>query len=370
VCEEEKLMCKLKVSKIWIPAFLLAVLVIGCSDPDKNAGAGNPGNPLTPPTVTAVTPPDGSLGACLNSALITATFSKPMNPATITASTFTLAGPTGASVAGSVSLDSTGLVATFTPTNALLATSAYKATITTGVADTFGNHLAAPKTWTFTTGTTACAGPIALGAACSFGILGGSAVSSTGNSIVNGDVGVYPGTAISGFPPGIINGKREQTTTAAHNAQDALTPAFVTASTLPQGTSLPPDIGGLPRVFPPGVYTTVAQPSLGITGDLTLDPVGDPNAVWIFQISSTLITASGKVIVLSPGQPKNVFWAIGSAATLGTGTTMVGDLMAKAAITLNTGVTLNGRALGVSANGANPGTISIDTSTINVPPCP
>ena len=355
-------MCKLKVSKIWIPALLLAVLVVGCSDPDKNAGAGGPGSPLTPPTVTGVTPPNGSLGACLNSASITATFSKPMNPSTINTSTFTLAGPGAASVPGTVSLDSTGEIATFTPTSALTGGAAYVATITTGAKDTFGNALAAKMTWTFTTGSLACPGPVALGAACGTGILGGSAVTSTGLSIVNGDVDVSPGSAISGFPPGIINGIRHTTDATDANAQAALTTAFTTASTLPPGTSLQPNIGGLPAAFPPGVYTTIAQPSLGITGNLTLDGVGNPNAVWIFQISSTLTTASGSVILINGAQAKNVYWAIGSAATLGTGTTMAGNMMAMSAITLNTGVTLNGRALARTA-----GAVSIDASTINVP---
>src|SRR5260370_26656321 len=133
-------MRKLKVRKIWIPAFLLAVLMVGCRESDKNAGAGNPGDPLTPPTVVSVTPSDG---ACLRTP-VTATFSKPMNPATINspATTFTLAGPNGASVVdGNVSLDSTGLFATFTPKNALVGSSAYMATITTRAQDTFGNAL-------------------------------------------------------------------------------------------------------------------------------------------------------------------------------------------------------------------------------------
>jgi hypothetical protein len=363
-------MRKLKGSKIWIPAFLLAIVMAGCSDGDKRAGTGNPGDPLTPPTVTVVTPPNSTTPVCPNTAIVTATFSKPMNPATLTTSSFTLT-TGGASVSGKVTYVAATMIATFTPDNSLAASSPFIATITTAAQDQFGNGLATNFVWMFTTSATCTspAGPT-LGAACSFGILGGSAVSSTGLSVVNGDVGVSPGTSISGFPPGTINGVRHQTDSIAAMAQGALTTAYNTAAGLPQGTSLPPDIGGLPRVFPPGVYTTVAQPSLGITGDLTLDPVGDPNAVWIFQISSTLTTASGKVIVLSPGKPGNVFWAIGSAATLGTGTTMVGNLMAKAAITLNTGVTLTGRALGVSASGANAGTISIDTSTITVPlPC-
>src|SRR6202140_2975940 len=118
--EEEKLMRTLKVSKIWISAFLLAVLVAGCSDPDKNAGAGNPGAPLTPPTVTSVTPLDASTGVCPNNSLITATFSKPMNPATINTSTFTLT-LNGASVAGQVTYVVATQIATFTPSATLAA---------------------------------------------------------------------------------------------------------------------------------------------------------------------------------------------------------------------------------------------------------
>jgi hypothetical protein len=363
--EEEKFMRIVEISKIVVLAFLLAVAMTGCGD-ERNAGAGNPTDPLTPPTVTSSTPLDAAPSVCSTTAIVSATFSKPMNPATLV-STFTLTVTNGAGVAGQVSYNSTSNVATFTPSAPLAPSTNFTATVTTGAKDTFGNSLAANKVWTFTTSATCPAPPavVVLGPACSFGILGGSAVTSTGPSVVNGDVGVSPGSSIAGFPPGVLTGTRHTTDSIAASAQAALTTAFVTASTLPQGASLPPNIGGLPSVFPPGVYTTVAQPSLGITGNLTLDPVGNPNAVWIFQVSSTLTTASGSVIVLAPGKPGNVFWAIGSAATLGTGTTMAGNLMAMSAITLNTGVTLNGRALARTA-----GAISMDTSTINVPtPC-
>jgi hypothetical protein len=106
-------MRKLKVRKIWIPAFLLAVLIAGCGDADKSTGGAT--SPLTPPGVTSVTPPTGSAVVCPNTPVITATFSKAMNPLTINTATFTLAGPSGASVSGTVSLNSAGLVATFTP---------------------------------------------------------------------------------------------------------------------------------------------------------------------------------------------------------------------------------------------------------------
>jgi Ice-binding-like/Bacterial Ig-like domain len=313
----------------------------------------------TPPTVISVTPGNG---VCPDTT-VTATFSEPMNPATINTTTFTLTGPGGA-VAGTVTYDVPSRVATFKPTSPLALATTYTATITTGAQDLFGVPLASDKVWTFKTSATPCPGTIPFPPpGCLAGILAGQAITSTGLSKVSGDLDISPLTSITGFPPGTYTGTEHIADATAAQAQTQLTTAYTTASTLPPGTSLKPNIGG--ETLPPGVYTTIAQPSLGITGNLTLDPVGDPNAVWIFQISSTLTTAAGIVTVLPPGKPGNVFWAIGSAATLGTGTTMVGNLMAMAAITMNTGATLNGRALARTA-----GAVSIQASTINVPPCP
>jgi hypothetical protein len=149
-------------------------------------------------------------------------------------------------------------------------------------------------------------------------------------------------------------------------AQGDLTTAYNNAAGAAGGAVLAPDIGGL-APFPPGVYkTTSAQPSLGITGILTLDGKGDPNAVWIFQIVSTLTTAStnSQVILINGASSHNVFWQVGSSATLGTSTTFAGTIMAQASITLTTGATLNGRAL------ARTGAVTLDTNTVVVPACP
>jgi len=356
-------MRKLKISKIWIPAFLLAVVMAGCGDPDTFKGGPPPS--LTPPTVVSVVPLGGAKGVC-QGAVVTATFSKAMNPGTINTGTFTLAAGTTA-VAGKVSLDSTDMIATFTPTNPLALNTAYTATITTGAQDQFGNALAENFVWMFTTATTACAGPIAFGTpGCGFGILAGSTVTNTSTvaapTNVTGDVGVWAGTAIVGFPPGTLTGTLHSGDAVAQTAQGQLTTAYNTAAGKPVGTHLPPDIGG--STLFPGVYTTVAQPSLGITGNLTLDAQGDSTAVWIFQIASTLTTATGQVKLQNGALPQNVFWQIGSSATLGTGTTMAGNLMANQSISLNTGVTLNGRAL------ASVGAVTLISDTVNVPPCP
>lgn len=151
----------------------------------------------------------------------------------------------------------------------------------------------------------------------------------------------------------------------AMTAQGDLTVAYNNAAGAAGGAVLPADIGGL--TLPPGVYrTTSGQPSLGITGILTLDGGGDPNAVWIFQVVSTVTTASGnsQVNLIGSAQAQNVFWQVGSSATLGTNTSFTGNIMALASITLDTGATLNGRAL------AQTGAVTLDSNPVNIPPCP
>src|SRR4029077_604421 len=137
---------------MWFIAFLLLIIGAGCSDPDK---AGNPGT--TPPTVISMEPPNGSAGVCPNT-IVTATFSKAMNPATINDTTFTLtSGSPPVAVTGVVTYDAPSNTATFKPSSALaIPTVTYTATITTGATDTFGNALASDKVWSFTTGTTTC----------------------------------------------------------------------------------------------------------------------------------------------------------------------------------------------------------------------
>jgi len=390
-------MRKLMVSKIWISAFLLAVLVAGCGDSDKSTGGAT--SPLTLPTVPpgSVTPPVGSAVVCPNATpAITATFSKAMNPATINAATFTLTAPSG-SVAGTVSLDSAGLVATFTPMNSLAVSTTFTATITTSAADTFGNHLATNFTWTFTTSPfNPCPPPVGgvtLGAACGYGVLAHSTVTNTGLTHVTGDVGLSPLSSMTGWAiapantfvgpgtntagPGLVTGTIHindpppPSPTSAMAAQAALTVAYndLAGRTAPaptiltQPTPAAPDIGGMRLA--PGIYKS--NTSLAITGTVTLDGGGDPNAVWIFQIASTFNATNNSNVALAPGSgasAHNIFWQVGSSATLGTGSTVNGSILALASVTLNTGATLNGRALASTA------AVSLDTSTVTVPPCP
>jgi hypothetical protein len=190
-------------------------------------------------------------------------------------------------------------------------------------------------------------------------------VTSTGPTNVVGDIGIWPAASIVGFPPGTLTGVKHPGDAVAMTAQGDLTTAYNNAAAAAGGAVLPADIGGL--TLPAGVYrTTTSQPSLGITGNLTLDGGGDPNAVWIIQILSTLTTAAGNshIILINNANSHNVFWQVGSSATLGTNTIFQGTMMAQASITVTTGAVLNGRAL------ARTGAVTLDTNTINVPPCP
>jgi hypothetical protein len=208
----------------------------------------------------------------------------------------------------------------------------------------------------------AIATEVPLGTAGSFAVLGGEAVTNTGPSVVTGDLGVSPGSAISGFPPGlVVGGVFHQTDAVALQAQTDLIVAYDDAAGQATDAALPPDAGGLTLV--PGVYT--APDSLGLTGTLTLDAQGDPGAVWVFQVGFALTTATGSQVALVNGaSPCHVTWQIGSSATLGTGSTMVGDVLALTSITATTGATVDGRLL------ARTGSVTLDTNTITSAPCP
>jgi hypothetical protein len=201
---------------------------------------------------------------------------------------------------------------------------------------------------------------INLGTASTYGILAGSTVTcASAPGTVNADVGVSPGSALTGFPPCTISGQTHLADATAATAQNDLTTAYNQAAGLPCGTVVgTTNIGGTTRAA--GVYCSPS--SILMTGDLTLDGGGDPNAVFVFQAGSTLTTA-GNVVLINGAQAKNVYWQVGSSATLGGGpATFQGNILALTSITLNNSVTLNGRAL------ARNGAVTLGTgNTINLP---
>jgi type VI secretion system secreted protein VgrG len=198
-----------------------------------------------------------------------------------------------------------------------------------------------------------------LGTADSFAVLAGSTATNTGSTVVTGDLGVAPGTAITGFPPGNVIGTTHPNNATAQQAQLDLTTAYNEAAGQACDTDLTgQDLGGL--TLTPGVYCFPAT-SAQLTGNLTLDAEGDPAALFIFQIGSTLTTASNSsVLLINSADACNVFWQVGSSATLGTSTTFAGSILAQASITLNTNASVLGRIL------AQTGAVTMDTNAITV----
>jgi len=209
----------------------------------------------------------------------------------------------------------------------------------------------------------AATAPVGLGTAASFAVLAGQTVTNTGVSLISGDLGVSPGTAVTGFPPGIVsNGTIHSADGVAAGAQSDLTTAYNDAAGRSPTANVPAFIGA-GQTITPGVYK--ASSSLDVGGSLTLDAGGDPNAVFIFQAPSTLITDSASSVILTNGaQACNVFWQVGSSATLGTNSTFTGTILALTSISVKTGDTIAGRAL------ARNGSVTLDDDTITASSCP
>jgi hypothetical protein len=376
--------------------------------------------PAGNPAVTSTNPQANANGVC-TAAAINATFTVPsglqMDPSSITTSSFTVTGPS-AVIASSVALDNTtGTIATFTPASPLIAGVTYTATLkggATGVRDLAvpGNTMASDYVWRFTAGTTSasCPAPSAnqfpLGAAATFGTFGGSAgITNMGIlTVIHGDIGTTavstsvtglhdagPGCTYTetgsnaGFVNGLIYTAAPPPTAACPSEGNASTFSIATKvradtltlynalAALPAGSD--PGAGSLSGlVLAPGVYTS-ASGSFKLQGsDLTLDAQGNPNAVFVFQMATTLTVggpgaAFPRNIILAGGaQAKNVFWQVGSAATINAagGGTMVGTIVSQAGAAFSTAgnvnpVTLNGRALSLGAS------VTLVNTIINVP---
>jgi hypothetical protein len=203
--------------------------------------------------------------------------------------------------------------------------------------------------------------PVGLGTAGNFAVLAGSAVTNTGPSVISGSLGLAPGSAVSGFPPGIVlNGTTQVANGVALQAKNDLVTAYNDAAGRSSTATVAADLAG--ETLTPGVYTSAS--SLGLSGQLTLNAQGNPNAVFIFQAGSSLIVGSGSQINLIGGaQACDVFWQVGSSATIGTSSAFVGNILALTSITMTTGATLQGSAL------ARNGAVTLDTNTITRATC-
>jgi len=348
----------------------------------------------TPPVIISTLPADNATNISIHSN-ITAKFSEPMKSSTISSVTFVLEGPGSTPVAGNVSyLDS---VATFTPSNVLEGNTLYTATVTMGVEDMAGNAMERDSVWTFTTG-------LSLGGAESFGGLGGAAGMTNQGifTVVNGDIATTgASTLITGFhdsegnvftetplnkgyvtgliytataPLGSVAGEAAaacvlDAQTAYINLSPAALPGGIDVSTFGGGAG---ELGE--RVLAPGVYKSAPGTFEISLGDLTLDGQGDPNALWVFQMESSLTVGiagpdgARSVILINGAQTKNVFWQVGSFATINGagGGTMEGTIIASDGVSFSTAgnvvlTTLNGRALGLNAS------VTLVNTIINVP---
>jgi len=325
------------------------------------------------PTVLSTNPANLATNVALNSD-ITALFSQTMDPLTITTGSFTLK-LGSVTVPGSV--NTVGATSTFNPTSNLLSGETYTATITIAAENSQGVALAAPHVWTFNTAAPLGPQPVVLNSVAAYGIIAGVGVrNDAGFSVINDmNVGISPGvrSSITGFPPAtVVNG--------AIHASDDLVPTGIAATLLAakqhlveaylfaEGATFPApqtadvDQGGL--TLAPGIYK--ASTSLLIqNGDLTLDAQGDANAVWIFQIGSALTTvggAGGNIVLAGGAQAKNIYWQVGSSATIGDNTIFKGNVLALSDITMNSGAVAEGRML------ARNGTVVMTSTNIITKP--
>jgi hypothetical protein len=215
-----------------------------------------------------------------------------------------------------------------------------------------------------TPATAAIVATVPLATAAEYAVLGSTTVTNTGNSVLDGSLGLSPGTSITGFPPGLVlaPGTTQMTSPAAAQARLDLNAAYVNAAGRPVDATTTADLVG--RTLVGGVYSGPSKSPLELSGPLVLDGAGDPTSVFIFQTDSTLTTGSSSTVTLINGaQECNVFWQVGSSATLGSSSVFAGTILASESITVTNSVTVHGRALALNA------AVTLDNDTFTRPTC-
>lgn len=337
-----------------------AALLIGACGDDSSTGS----------DTGAVAPQVGSTSpihlttAVARNAPITASFSKAMDPATLDGTTFMLR--TGTTIL-SATVTYSGTTALLTPAITLAPNTNYTASVSTRATDLQGRALAATKTWSFTTVATSPSGPAAvnLGTAGSFVVLAKSAISTTGTTLITGNIGLSPAAAtfITGFalsaPPTTFTTSGIVTGQIRASDYDAPTPTNLTTAVLDMQTAYTdaagrtlPDFVELGAGSIDGLTLTAGLYKWGTGVELAngVTLAGDAGDIWIFQIAQDLTVGNGAIVTLSGGaQAKNIFWQVAGQATLGTTSVFKGILLSKTLIALNTGAVLTGRALAQTA---------------------
>ena len=355
--------------------YTLVLDMTGLTDLATNAGVGTVSEQwvtdTTAPTVISTNPADHQDPVALNTT-VAGTFSEAMDLTDITAAAnFAVTGPGSTPVTGAVIYDAPSNTVTFTPSGNLAPYTTFTATITggvSGVKDLAGNPMELDKVWEFTTGFQIAQGSIDLGRAGAFAVMATATITGSGDSIT-GDVGVHPGSTV-GIDPSQITGNIYINTQEIIDAQTDLLAAYNDAvSRTVTLVTVSGSLGGL--TFTPGLYWS--ESSLGISGapgpgnNLTLDAQGDPNAIFIFQMGSTLTTGPGAHVILAgDAKASNIFWQVGSSASLDTTTIFYGNILAAVSITVNNGAVVEGRLL-AGSNGTPSGAVTINGSTVTVP---
>jgi hypothetical protein len=315
-----------------------------------------------PPTVTGTCPSPFATGFGVNRN-INATFSEALDPATVTGGTFTLTEEGGSGVPGVVSYLVPDFIAVLDPAVDLLPSTVYVARLTIGITDSSGNPMVEDFVWTFTTGTAPTGQPpVILNEAGRYAVLAGTSIDNLGPSIMSGDIGVYPGAVITGFPPGIVNGvQRVSPDPDVSQARTDLIAAFVDTSTRSAGAVVvPAELGG--QVLLPGLYRSPTGSFSLTTGTVTLDAQGDPAAVWVFQMPGGLAFGSAtQVLLVNGARASNIHWSVNLSVTAGSGALIQGTLIVCVSAEFAPTARVEGRALVILED------VRTDTNLITIP---